>query len=317
MCQEAHPPTSQEKPSVPGDAHKWHRGLALRLLAASHFAFFALLVIMFCGRWWEGDVLVQCGLNGRPYDSEKCVCGGSLPTICWISDGINGVWGLQPGMQLKIVWQSYVWLALSTLPASTGAWLLKLREQWLDVLVGLMSWAYLVIGLLPDTLPNPWVHIHFAVALFAICSGLLFQLCLPWRVSGLTTCLYVLLYFALTEITISKGAKRSLAYDWTFSPGVVSQPGSLVPVILEWVLVLGSIVVAMCYCVAEDIRYRYRSVEDTSAQSFIELCVALVGIAFSSAASTWAKFAERLRSQARTPCAKEASTGDVEQAGLS
>jgi len=231
-----------------------YRLLALRWLATSHAAFAVLLLLMLRGRWWEGDLLVQCGLDGRAYVAGMCNCGGSLPTVCWISESINGTWGAEVGMSERIVLQSHVWLALSVLPAAAGLWLVVVRRRRLDVVVGLMSSAYLLIGLLPDTLPANLVGLHTAVAISTTCGGLLFQLCLPWRVMVLTISMYVILYLAISEFLIFEGASRHFTYDWTFTPGIISEPGSLVVVILEWVMVLGSIFVAVCYCVVEDLR---------------------------------------------------------------
>ncbi|CAE8628277.1 unnamed protein product, partial [Polarella glacialis] len=96
----------------------------LRLLGGSHCLFIGLLIIMLHERWWEGDVLTQCGLDGRPFVPGYCVCGGTLPTICWISEALNGTWGLSEGLEPVVVWRSRIWLTMAVLPAASGVWLI-------------------------------------------------------------------------------------------------------------------------------------------------------------------------------------------------
>ena len=39
-------------------------------------------------RLWEGNALVPCGRQS-PFVASKCICGGTLPYICWISESIS------------------------------------------------------------------------------------------------------------------------------------------------------------------------------------------------------------------------------------
>ena len=48
--------------------------------------FMSTQVLLF--RLWEGNALVQCGRQS-PFVASKCVCGGTLPYICWISESIS------------------------------------------------------------------------------------------------------------------------------------------------------------------------------------------------------------------------------------
>ncbi|CAJ1338887.1 unnamed protein product [Effrenium voratum] len=229
------------------------RAVVLRLLALSHVCFALLLLAILLFRLWEGDVLVQCGHNG-PYIGGKCVCGGTLPYICWISDSFNGLWGEEPGMDQRVVWQSRCWLVLALFPGFLGLLLISSRSharRRTDVLVGLMSWTYALLVVFPDTLPSEWLWLHFGTAMLAMASAAIFQLVLPWRCLVCTSLSYVLYYFALSEFCVFCGAARHWVYDWSFTPGVLQAPGSLVMVILEWTLSLAGITVVATYCVSE------------------------------------------------------------------
>ncbi|CAE6927848.1 unnamed protein product [Symbiodinium sp. CCMP2592] len=227
------------------------RFAALCLLALGHAGFAFILLIILLLRLWEGDVLVQCGFGGRPYVDFKCICGGTLPYICWISESFNGIWGDGEGMERRVVWQSWLWLLLSLGPAAEGSLLIRARECWRDIFVGTMSWGYLLLALLPDTLPGDYLWLHSGTALLALGTAFLFQFLLPWRCLGMTLTAYIGYYFMLSEFAILQGASRHFTYDWTFTPGVLMEPGSLVMVILEWTLAFGAITVVITYCCHE------------------------------------------------------------------
>ncbi len=60
------------------------RFLDVCLSQVKSFGAFPKLEVLFF-RLWEGNDLVQCGRQ-YPFVPSKCICGGTLPYICWISE---------------------------------------------------------------------------------------------------------------------------------------------------------------------------------------------------------------------------------------
>ncbi|CAE7171100.1 unnamed protein product [Symbiodinium pilosum] len=156
-------------------------------------------------------------------------------------------------MEPRVVWQSWLWLLLSLCPAAEGLLLIRARKGWRDFVVGALSWGYLLLALLPDTLPSDYLWLHSGTALLTLGAAFLFQFLLPWRCLGMTLMAYFGYYFGLSEFAILQGAARHFTYDWTFTPGVLMEPGSLVMVILEWTFAFGAttVVITYCYCEAK------------------------------------------------------------------
>ncbi|CAE8647326.1 unnamed protein product, partial [Polarella glacialis] len=117
-------------------------------------------------------------------------------------------------------------------------------------------WCYLLIGLLPDTLPGDLRRLHSLVAFIAISGGFIMQFFLPCKVACLTTLMYPLIYAVLSESMVLAGAARHNVYDWSFHTSIKSEPGSHVEVVMEWVMVFGAATVAIFYCFFEDLRRR-------------------------------------------------------------
>ena len=140
-----------------------------------------------------------------------------------------------------------------------GFLLLSAWQRRSDVIAGVLSSAYFLLVVFPDTLPKDWLFLHYGTAMTGMGVAVLFQFNLPWRVLLATFSSYFLYYFTLTEHCISQGAQRSLAYDWSFTPGVMMKPGSLVMVILEWTLSFGAITVVVSYCCSEISKHQLKS----------------------------------------------------------
>eukprot|EP00913_Durusdinium_trenchii_P019015 g17871.t1 len=196
----------------------------------SHIAFALILLVVLFFRLWEGDGLVQCGRQ-YPFVASKCICGGTLPYICWISESFNALYP-DPDMSARVIGQTYCWLVL------------------------ILSSAYLLLVVFPDTLPHRWLFLHYGTAMVGMGVAILFQFILPWQCLLGTFTSYFIYYFSLTEFCISQGAARHLAYDWTFTPGVLEKPGSLVMVVIEWTLSFGAITVVVSYCLSEIFKQR-------------------------------------------------------------
>eukprot|EP00435_Cladocopium_sp_Y103_P075233 s52_g55.t1 len=230
------------------------RLLSLRLLVLSHLAFALILVVVLLFRLWEGNALVQCGRQS-PFVASKCICGGTLPYICWISESFNALY-FEPDMNPRIIGQTYCWLVLALCPAVEGILLLFAWQRRSDWLAGILSSCYLLLVVFPDTLPHRWLFLHYGTAMVSMGVAILFQFTLPWRCLCSTFAGYFIYYFSLSELCVSQGAQRKLAYDWSFTPGIDMNPGSLVMVILEWTLSFGGITVVISYCISEIVKQK-------------------------------------------------------------
>mmetsp|Transcript_62497 Transcript_62497/g.167947 ORF Transcript_62497/g.167947 Transcript_62497/m.167947 type:complete len:246 (-) Transcript_62497:91-828(-) len=216
--------------------------LPLVATGLGHIIMGGLVAVMFRQRWWTGDIMVQCGIDGRPKVDDHCTCGGTLPYICWLSEGINGMpYAPKEGQEPKIVHQSYIWVALATFPALSGTWLVLRRQRKLDVCMGLLSWIYLLVGLFPDTM---WFLEHNAIGvLHFVCAfaGLGLAFILQFFVKPkLTVPLYIAFFVAINVAMICDGAEPSIFFDASF-----------VALTLEWTFVVGSAAVGVTYCVIE------------------------------------------------------------------
>ena len=178
-----------------------------------------------------------------------------LPYICWISESFNAFY-LGPGMSPRMIGQTYCWFVLALCPAVEGLLLIYAWQRPSDWLAGILSSAYLLLVVFPDTLPHKYLFLHYGTAMVTMGAAVLFQFNLPWRCLFGTFSSYFVYYFSLSELCIGQGASRKLAYDWTLTPGVGTGPGSLVMVILEWALSFGGITVVISYCVTEIIKQK-------------------------------------------------------------
>lgn len=197
-------------------------------------------------------MLVQCGCDEDEYIPEMCVCGGTLPWICWISECINGTWSGAVKHNPRLVLQSRIWVLLGVAPALCGAWLLSRHRRCMDWALAAFSSVYLLIGLLPDTLAGSGSTAHTSVAFVGLVGALCSQLCFPWHALAVSLSIYMVSYVALSEVLVADGAPRRWVYDWSFTQG--TEPSSLVPVVLEWVGAFGAAGVAITYCASEDLR---------------------------------------------------------------
>eukprot|EP00927_Polykrikos_kofoidii_P005405 TRINITY_DN12143_c0_g1_i6.p1 TRINITY_DN12143_c0_g1~~TRINITY_DN12143_c0_g1_i6.p1 ORF type:complete len:291 (-),score=17.29 TRINITY_DN12143_c0_g1_i6:260-1036(-) len=216
------------------------------IATTGHIMFIVFLVYLLSGRRWEGDILANC------HDpSGRCLCKGTFPFICWISECLNATWkGKVPGMSEAIVFQSRFWVGLSFVPAFSGAWIIRSRRHKQDVVVGVLSFTYLGIGLVPDTIPRPFTVLHFAIAGSGLLVAFVFQFVLPRLALAVTLTIYVASYFAISEGIIGSGADRASVYDWVCLVG--SRPTDCFPfVVTEWALVFGAASAAIVYCAIE------------------------------------------------------------------
>lgn len=230
---------------------------ALRATACGHALFVFVELWMLRMRWWVGDAYTVCGSHDRREAVEgECWCPKTDPYICWLSECINGAWPkLEPRHAPQIGTQSWLWITLSLLPASTGVWLCWTARRRLDTATGTLSCAFLAIGLLPDTIPWPWKTVHFFVAGGSVMSAFAMQFCLPLPGAALTLPAYIAAYFAISESLVRvDGLDRSAVYEWADSLRMQTRGHGYVPIVMEWALVVGASTCAIVYCVQEDRR---------------------------------------------------------------
>jgi len=203
-----------------------------------------MLVVMLRGRWWIGSRLAQCGHSPTfPLDEPFCACKFTMPHICWFSESINGTYGMQRGQELWIVHQSIFWCCVSLIPAGLGIWLFCRRSNRLEGVVGVLSCAYLAVGLLPDTLPQPLKLLHYGAAFVALSAGFVAQFKTPRPGAWLTLPMYLVYYVGLSELLVIDGVERSVVYDW-FAQDEYPFP----VIVMEWAFIFGATTVAMAYC---------------------------------------------------------------------
>eukprot|EP00438_Fugacium_kawagutii_P034935 Skav211755 [mRNA] locus=scaffold674:38559:42268:+ [translate_table: standard] len=109
------------------------------------------LMVVLLFRLWEGNALVQCGHDG-PFVGDKCICGGTLPYICWISESILAEAAIR---QLYVATAKmaqlqgskwYCWLLLALCPSVEGILLLFAWQRRTDWLAGALSSCYLFLA---------------------------------------------------------------------------------------------------------------------------------------------------------------------------
>eukprot|EP00929_Paragymnodinium_shiwhaense_P015247 TRINITY_DN123302_c0_g1_i1.p1 TRINITY_DN123302_c0_g1~~TRINITY_DN123302_c0_g1_i1.p1 ORF type:complete len:354 (-),score=42.01 TRINITY_DN123302_c0_g1_i1:39-1010(-) len=228
-------------------------------LAGSHLLFIFYFLAALRWRWWLGSKM------------SELKCQGTLPYICWLSECINGTYGPHPMVEDDgIIFRSRLWVALAVCPAFSATWLLASKSSrpllLLDVGASVASWAYLLIGLVPDI----FVHlraVHLSIAAVACLCGILGQLLLRWRCKLITFGFYGLSYIVLSEVLILSGAPRSEVYNWRSVDGegqLIGGANTYVRVILEWVAVFGAGVVCIVHCLAEErLRQPARAARDS------------------------------------------------------
>jgi len=230
-----------------------------------HGIFICLTFLMLRAQWWRGDILADCE---NASVAAHCVCRPTFEFICWLSECINGTYG---GQNAEIVWQSRVWVALALVPAMSGVWLLFNRRRKLDVVLGMLSWVYLLVGLLPDTFwfldRNVLGVGHFVFAGLGLLSGFVMQFFLPRYGVVFSLPLYVCFFVVICEMLIADGAERSKIYDFH---------GPFLVLILEWTGVLGAAATAVVYCATEEFHSRrvilLAPPTDTPAGNFHIIC---------------------------------------------
>eukprot|EP00927_Polykrikos_kofoidii_P075164 TRINITY_DN71242_c0_g1_i1.p1 TRINITY_DN71242_c0_g1~~TRINITY_DN71242_c0_g1_i1.p1 ORF type:complete len:298 (+),score=32.61 TRINITY_DN71242_c0_g1_i1:16-909(+) len=227
----------------------------LRWVGFGHAMFLVLILVMFKDRWWTGS-------------STTDRCRGTMPHICWISECINEVWGRSPARELiadgpaseKIVFQSRIWFGVSLVPALSSCWLVFANPRKpgpLDVHLAILSVTYMLVGLVPDLLPQPWHSVHLFISGIGIVGGFMFQFLMGRQGVRVTLPFYIFVYFGLSEALVNRGVSRGLVYDWRAVIGF-GQPllgkNSYVREVLEWCGVFGASWTALAYCVLEDCR---------------------------------------------------------------